>query len=400
MSIKEINVVFKSCEGNIEAIKDYYHFMYDGLIPILKFNFDNPNTKIICNGYIGLHQKLKDLCIQLNINLEIDVQYPICLYPDFLDFKTLSDRSKIIEIPIPKYDKINKKIFLLEAYDVFMGDLYYDKINNHALPPEIRHKIINKFKTYAKPIPTYDVIYIRRHVLTADELIDEKMRIKYRRSIQNSDELEKQINNLCIKNNLTYKTAILEESSLLEQFYLFNKAKIVIGQHGAAFANTFYMEPNNYVVEISKPFNESCIKLSSIYKNTRHDRFPETHIMNYATHWSLHYRFVDSMSETIGNIQIDKTINVLTSIINTFNNPEKTIQYQYIHKCIEPYIKGHRSEYTSMYWKYVSFNERNNEYSNVWELFYKYYKYYKDYKKYYNLPYYYNPIQYLENGNK
>jgi len=66
--------------------------------------------------------------------------------------------------------------------------------------------------------------------------------------IQNNSEV---IDFLTKKGFTSYK---IGELSFENQIYLFNKAKIIVGAHGAAFANLVFCKPKTKIIEI-KPIN-------------------------------------------------------------------------------------------------------------------------------------------------
>ena len=54
--------------------------------------------------------------------------------------------------------------------------------------------------------------------------------------------------------------------NFLEQIYLFNNAKIIIGPHGAAFTNIIFSNPDTNIVEIIPDYHKSkkCQRISKI----------------------------------------------------------------------------------------------------------------------------------------
>ena len=195
------------------------------------------------------------------------------------------------------------------------------------------------------------------------------MRYKYRRSIQNSLEFEKELSSLCEKVGFSYRTIILEDYSLLEQFYLFSNAKIVIGQHGAGLTNIFFMSKNTYVVEILGKETYYCdnppIQLSKKNKyivNIIYYRFFRLYFLNLANYCDIKYRFIKSMINDIGNIDIEQTLYLIKQIINTYTNSRATSYAKYANNCIRPYINRLNNKYSSLYWKIAYFNMINNDY--------------------------------------
>lgn len=373
-SSKTKYLVFKSYEGRIIVISEFYYFLFAVLIPLFEYHFNNPNFQLIIISDIGsMKSRLIKLFESLNINISfescIDHNY-INLYPDFISFELLNNfrlSNQPLKIPLLENDNHNNDYFLLPAYDVFLGDLYFDHFNkpfNYDLQNKIINLMLNSFNKSQYDKTFYDVIYIRRYVLTDEELLEKNKLYTFRRSIQNSDKFEKKLKKICDKLKLTFITLKLEKITLLEQFYLFYNAKTVIAQHGAGLSNIFYMKPKMNVIEISTSYSDYCKKRELTFDNTkirntptyRFDRFRNSHFMNLANYCNLNYNFIDSMNENIGNIKIKYTIKRIYKIlINKFSNP-------YINSCVEPYIKKQKLNYSSMYWKISDFNESNNEY--------------------------------------
>jgi len=105
------------------------------------------------------------------------------------------------------------------------------------MPPWILKWIREKFLPYKKKINSNEKVFIDRSESKFNHC-----------QIQNNSEV---IDFLTKKGFTSYK---IGELSFENQIYLFNKAKIIVGAHGAAFANLVFCKPKTKIIEI-KPIN-------------------------------------------------------------------------------------------------------------------------------------------------
>ena len=96
---------------------------------------------------------------------------------------------------------------------------------------------------------------------------------------------DKEIKNFLVKNGFTiYRVGELD---LFKQFYLFNNAKIIIGAHGAAFANLIFCKKSTKVIEFFPKkhpnfVNRKICKMKSLkYKFLESDYFKSEINNNY-----------------------------------------------------------------------------------------------------------------------
>jgi hypothetical protein len=83
-----------------------------------------------------------------------------------------------------------------------------------------------------------------------------------RRFIWNFDALRRSLEN----EFGSVKTVVLENMDIMEQYDVFRKAKVVVGQHGAGLVNAFFMRPGTHVVEIAPVYNDR----NNFFKNMAH----------------------------------------------------------------------------------------------------------------------------------
>ena len=134
----------------------------------------------------------------------------------------------------------------------------------------VDHPWYHKGKVHdeVKNIPTWIVFWLRNKFLNMAKKFDNNEKIFIDRSeskfkhcqFQNNDEI---ISFLKTKDFTSYRVGQLD---FFEQIYLFNKAKIIIGPHGAAFANIIFCNPKTNIIEIlpeSHP-SQKCARLSKI----------------------------------------------------------------------------------------------------------------------------------------
>jgi capsular polysaccharide biosynthesis protein len=126
------------------------------------------------------------------------------------------------------------------------------------------------FQDQVKKIPEWVILINRKIFLKKSKKFKCSKRIFIDRSssrfnhcqIFNQNETNKWLK----KNNLdSYKP---EKFSLEKQIYLFNKASIIVGAHGAAFTNIIFCKPGTKIIEIipSNHPNRKCERISKILK--------------------------------------------------------------------------------------------------------------------------------------
>ena len=226
------------------VIKHYYHFFYGVLIPLIIFYDDNVQKynklTLLINDDLGpMLRLLLELPIDIKYRSDIkDNEEPYYLKP--MDIHPTYQKKDL--------EKIKRDFGQFYTYE------YKKQFNNWFI------NTIKIYNLYIKPIKYYDIIIIERKTNPAfsstrffnsnDDNLDKIMSKSgsERRGILNHNELVKFIKkkfplNSCI--NIS-----LEFIPLFEQFHLFRKAKLLIGQHGAALANMAFMKKNTQIIEI------------------------------------------------------------------------------------------------------------------------------------------------------
>ena len=213
--------------SNYGSITHYYHFFYGVLVPLILYHLKHKETNFIITDNLG--PMLKILYeIPLNILFKCEVPQKF---------------TKIIPL-----DNFRSKYFFRKE----TNKMYYeDKI-----------KICKFFKLhlpeYIKCNKSYDIVLIERGTDPKYTLLNysknhpllQKLGTKSgseRRFIKNHKqiclELEKNYGN-------KFKNISLENTSIFYQYHIFNNARLIIAQHGAALANVVFMKDFNNVLEI------------------------------------------------------------------------------------------------------------------------------------------------------
>ena len=124
----------------------------------------------------------------------------------------------------------------------FRQEVYKDNENFEYFNPSLLFKFKRKILSKVKKKPflqfnDYEKIYISR----ADALK------KNNRYLKNNLEIEKFLS------KSGFKILILSKYSFLEQAMIFNRAKVIIGLHGAGFANIVFSKKKTKIIEITYP---------------------------------------------------------------------------------------------------------------------------------------------------
>jgi capsular polysaccharide biosynthesis protein len=219
--IKKVDGTMLSLVQGVSG-ENYFHFLFDLL------------TKL----------KLCDQIIPLN---EIDYYY----VPGNIDWQKKIflhfgiKESQLIDSKIHRHIKAKKLIALDHPW--YHKGYVQDEIEN--FPEWIVYWLREKFLDMKKKFGCSDKIFIDRS----------ESKFKHCQ-FQNNNEI---INFLNSKGFTSYKIGKLD---FLEQVYLFNNAKIIIGPHGAAFTNIVFCRPKTNVIEILPSTRKSlkCEKISNI----------------------------------------------------------------------------------------------------------------------------------------
>ena len=233
----------KKFEGNVLSLvqggsgNNYFHFLFDIIIKIELCRNIIPLEKI---DYFYMYGKEK---WQLDILKVLDINEDKLI--DSYKFRHIKG-SNIIALEHPWYNK----------------GLFQEGVNN--LPNWIILFLRDRFINNAKKFNNSEYIYIDR----SDSVFN-------RCKLINNDE----IIHILAKNG--FKSYKVSELNFYEQIYLFNKAKVIIGPHGAAFSNLIFSNKNLKLFEIipSDHLSLKCKNFSNVL-GFKYNRFMLDRVAN------------------------------------------------------------------------------------------------------------------------
>lgn len=206
--------VFSLTQG-ASGHKNYFHWLYD-ILPKIKIFTKNYELKLTDCFYISKLEKYQQSTLKIlgyeNINIIDSNKYR---------------HIQADEIICSQHPWYKKGFILNEA---------------KTLPDWIVNWINDTFINHGKPFNCNDKIFIDRSESASNHC-----------QFINNNEI---INFLEDEGFTSYKVGQL---SFREQIYLFNNAKIIIGAHGAAFANLAFCKENTKVIEIKPKKNPNLV---------------------------------------------------------------------------------------------------------------------------------------------
>ena len=187
----------------------------------------------------------------------------------YLIQKKIKKKINFYYVSAPKKWQI--KIF--KILGISENKLINSSKNKHIFADEIislDHPWYQKgtFQNQVKKIPKWIIFINRKMFLKKAKKVKLSKKIFLDRSSSEFNHCQiynqKQINKWIKKNNLN--TCKPEKLSLEKQIYLFNKASIVVGAHGAAFTNIIFCRPGTKIIEIipADHPNRKCERISKI----------------------------------------------------------------------------------------------------------------------------------------
>ena len=285
----DVRIVFNCREG---SVSHYYHFLYGALIPLIEFHVNNPDKRLLITTNVGpFEYMLRELFGDIIIGFENPVIPPGA---EYFDDKSMNYvRTKFPnEIELPAYDVFNTKIYNSSKSRDLLRRL-------DELKPIVNNFIELKMPDKYKDIETYEILLIQRDV---DEYyVDKRLENrdfkrdifytsgKQRRDVLNHRQMTSELKQLF---GSKINNVILEKKSLFHQYKLFKNASIVIGQHGAALGNIFFMNPNSNLLEIMSPWGRQG-----------------NHFANLANYLHINYGHV-FMESDIDNVNVPELIRI------------------------------------------------------------------------------------------
>ena len=224
------------------------------------------------------------------------------------------------KIPLGKIDYfyIHKKIeWQRKIFSLFNIN------NNQLISSEKYHHIISDEIIAVDP-PWYEKGFVQNEIANLPEWIIIKLRerlIKFSKKFDFNNKIfidrSDSINNHCklLNNNEIiehlgkkgFSSYQVSKLDFLEQIYLFNNAKIIIGPHGAAFSNIIFSKPKTEIIEIIPNNHQSmkCHRISDVL-NLNYTRINKPKIITNSTH------LVGDME--ISKEELDNTLNKLEKV--------------------------------------------------------------------------------------
>ena len=261
-------------------------------VDLFLYEIENGRVFTDCNtnvAYIKNNQIISAISYQQNAHEISDVKFNSTLVSGTPKFKKKIDASIFSTIQgksgenyfhwlydiIPKFgileenkllDKIDyyyvpqKNNFVIETLNLF--NIKKDKLINSNLQKHIEVKKIYAFKhlwlkegkiqDQFQNIPNWIIEYLRDKFLNykTKKINEEKIFIDRSDSIYNHCKIQNNKEIINYLENQNFKIYRLSDFNFLDQINIFNSAKIVIGAHGAGFANVSFCEKGTDVIEI------------------------------------------------------------------------------------------------------------------------------------------------------
>tara|TARA_A100000164_G_scaffold368243_1_gene391218 strand:+ start:1514 stop:2611 length:1098 start_codon:yes stop_codon:yes gene_type:complete len=190
-----------------------------------------------------------------------DILPKIKLYSEKYDPKLL---NFLYIHQLKEYQKITLRLIGLDKIKILESDKYRHVSSNEIFavnhPWYYRGKILDE----AKKVPQWIIKWLKKDFLPQRKKFKANEKVFIDRSesrfnhcqIHNNEEV---INFLENRGFTSYKVG---ELPFQKQIYLFNNAKIIIGAHGAAFANLAFCKPKTKIIEIKPIYNPNTVNKS------------------------------------------------------------------------------------------------------------------------------------------
>tara|TARA_B100000902_G_scaffold169686_1_gene164243 strand:+ start:365 stop:1396 length:1032 start_codon:yes stop_codon:yes gene_type:complete len=203
---KKFNIEVVSIISGRDAKENYWHWLIDVLprLIILEKELNNKKVTLLVPDYKKEYQK------------------------DSLKYLIKNKKTNFISLNKNRFSQF-KKIVSCTNNENF-------EYLNFSLLSKLRNKILFQVKKNSLILNnSYNKIFISRGDSTK----------KNRRILENSIEVEKFLS----ENG--FKILILSKYSFLEQAAIFNKAKVIMGLHGAGFSNIIFSKKKTKIIEIT-----------------------------------------------------------------------------------------------------------------------------------------------------
>ena len=212
---KKINGNVLSLTQGASGHKNYFHWLFD-ILPKIKIFSEGNDISSLDYFYLSKLQNYQKKTLEI------------------LGF----DNIKVLDAK--KYRHIEAKQIFAVEHPWYTKGYALEEAKN--LPSWIIHWIRNSFLNSAKEFNANDKIFIDRSESEFTHC-----------QLQNNEEIS---SHLIDKGFTKYKVGQL---SFENQIYLFKNAKIIVGVHGAAFANLAFCSPNTKIIEIKPVYHPNVV---------------------------------------------------------------------------------------------------------------------------------------------
>ena len=222
-----------------------------------------------------------------------DMLPKIKLYQEKFDLK---DLSSIYVNKLNQFQELSFKLLNLESLKIIDSNKFRHIQSDEVIA--VQHP--NYFKGYImkehQKLPEWIINWLRESFIQKAQKISavEKIFIDRSQSEFNHCQIINYDETIEFLVSSGFKILKLEELTFVEQISLFNKSKIIVGAHGAGFANLSFCNPGTKIIEI-RPAN---------HPNKIYERISFINKLDY----NLYSTIVEKNSNSIGdiNVNIDK----------------------------------------------------------------------------------------------
>ena len=288
-------IIFQGHEGFADSVTHYYHFFFGALIPLIEFHLKNK-----CLGY--------RICTDIGPMKSILCELPL----NFVEFcgpentKTRNDSNLLNYIALPAYDVFNE-IQYRSSPTIF----------SNKVRLSIIHYFSETIPSYIKLLPIYEIILIERtnnetYYKSIESNIKNQTSGAQLRSINNHNTLCNELNEIY---QSKFQNISLERMSIYYQYHLFSNAKVIIGQHGAALSNIFFM--NNLQTQLINSNNCHLIEIVPPAEHISAKHFQLTarkHFENLAKSLNINYYSIQQTNDH-SNVNIQQILEIVNNIV-------------------------------------------------------------------------------------
>lgn len=257
----------------------------------LIYNSNASNNVVLKTGVIGFKKKLNENVLSLLTGGAGKHNYFHWLFdvlPRIAIFEKAKVKIKNLKLLLPSL-KLNYQIQTLKALEIKEKNCLDVSKYKHSY---IKSLIVTDHPYVANNNPTKSILNIPLWIILwlRKKFLKKKLKkFKFYKKIyiDRSDSKfsdkrkiinENEIKNYLIKNNFT--SIVLSEYSFEQQVQIFNNAKIIIGLHGAGFANIIFSNPGTNIIELQSVQSGNVLKNLSKKCNLRYYKITSNHKSN------------------------------------------------------------------------------------------------------------------------